>query len=509
MALANEIDISTSFLQRHLKDFKEEDHLEAVEDVCWGVLSNPKHNLENLQLIHLMGAIHTHDVKGIQILLRCLRGSNAMLRAQAVKYAAMFRDDILKEEILSLMKHEKNWYVRLELIKSIGALKMEEGKQWLKDILLKEQYTHEEKAFAIQSLIMIYERIEKKELSQILTSPRFGLRELAPMIVMHLKLDEYLEDIQPLLFDSSPHVRIATICCVATLNHFSYDQPLIDKLKSLLADKHPIVSLTAAWALSSIDQQNVETSLKEKLQDSHPEIRRLAASVLGKNILLFPNLAKEAMESKDEFVRLNVAIGAHNHQVFLNLASKHIMHILEDESLFIMKDQYTHPFFEFYTKSQVSHIPYIQDYPKLINGATRIQLIKRLFELKNKKALSLLKNYLTNQIWGLTFESSATLLQEVELEKIEELDCLLKDENPKIRIQAALAKGFATKDSSVMPILIEGYKDLDGNMKLTVLEAIGHIGSKEAIDFLVEQLNDPFQLTKIVSASAIIQSIYH
>ena len=44
-------------------------------------------------------------------------------------------------------------------------------------------------------------------------------------------------------------------------------------------------------------------------------------------------------------------------------------------------------------------------------------------------------------------------------------------------------------------------------MKIHILEAIAHIGSKKSIKFLVNTLEEPFQILRVIAASALIQCI--
>ncbi|MBI5274352.1 MAG: HEAT repeat domain-containing protein [Chlamydiales bacterium] len=491
-------------------DKKDNQYIPLIETICWGILSKPQDNFEHLQMIHLIGASTTHDYKGVQILLRCLKSTNALIRAQAIKITPTYRDDILQQEILHLLKKEKNWFVKLELIKAVGAMQMKEAKPWLKEILEDTKYTHEEKALAIQSLVTIYEQINVEELQTLLNSPRSGLRELGVMLITHLKQPGLLSYCSKLLLDSSPYVRIAAIHAYALLNSFSYEEEILAGMKKLLLDDHPIVSLSAAWALTPYSPHLTKQVFEEKINSPHPEIRWLCATIISRQLSYFSDFANDILfHHEDDLVKINIALGCIKHRIFLKEGGECIANFLERSSSYLMTDSFTHPFFDFIGDNQSRHLPHIPDYPKLINGLTRIALIRDLFIVEHKKSLALLKDYFLHHLWGLTFESSITLLQEGDFQSIENLERLLQDENPKVRVQTALALAFVSKDNTVVPLLINAYKELDSNIQLSMLEALGYIGSKEAIEFLIARLQDPFQLTRVVAASSIIQSIYH
>ncbi len=483
--------------------------LATLESICWGILDEPQEPFEHLKLIHLMGAASAHDYKSVKTLLAALKSSNALIRAQALRLVAAFPDDVIKQEILSMIKGERNWFVRLELIEAIGNLHIEEGKVWLKSLLEDPRTTQEEKACAIQSLVEIHKTLSKEEFEQLFKSPRAALREFAFVAAMHLSEKDLILSAVNAFEDSSPYVRVMAALAFASLYDSQYPEEVQQHLVQLMNDRHPLVCLTAAFALAASSPELAEPLFQEKLSDYRPEVRHLAAAMAGRAAKMFPKLIeKELSSNKDELVRLNLALGAMGHGLFQKETGHMIDYILSqiDE---IMIDEYTHPFFSFVHQGQVRHLPHIPDYPKLVDGLTRIDLIRRLFILGHPNAFSHLKRFLSHQVWSLTFESSAILLQEGDFSMMEPLEKLTRDRDAKVRVQAALALAFVSKDESMVPILIEAYPKLNGNVRLMMLEALGHIGTKESVEFLLERLKDPFHLTKVVAASSIVHSLYH
>ncbi len=511
LASNHEIDKALALFQNLHQNIetKNNEVLSTLESICWGILDEPQERFEHLKLIHLMGAASAHDYKSVKTLLEALGSSNALIRAQALRLVVMFPDDVIKHELLQMIQGEKNWFVRLGLISAMGRLHIVEAKDWLRSLLEDPRTTQEEKVVAIQSLVEMHQAFSKEEFDQLLSSSRSALRELAFAFAMHFGQKDILSTGMKAFDDPSPYVRVMATISFATLYDSDYPEEVKKSLISLMKDRHPLVSLTAAFALTPYSPEIAEPLFQEKLSDYRPEVRHLAASMVGRATKMFPKLvSKELSSHKDDLVRLNLAIGAMGHGLYLKEAAEVI-----DKALFssdeIMIDEYTHPLFPFVHQGQVRHLPHIPDHPKLVDGLTRIDLIRRLFILGHSGAFSHLKRFLSHQVWSLTFESSAILLQEGDFSMMEPLEKLTKDPDAKVRVQAALALAFVSKDESMVPILIETYPKLDGNVRLMMLEALGHIGTKEAVEFLLERLKDPFHLTKVVAASSIVHSLYH
>ncbi|MCK4934511.1 MAG: HEAT repeat domain-containing protein, partial [Simkaniaceae bacterium] len=78
-----------------------------------------------------------------------------------------------------------------------------------------------------------------------------------------------------------------------------------------------------------------------------------------------------------------------------------------------------------------------------------------------------------------------------------------------IRVQAALASALSGNTGECVKILQNAYAKVDRDMKINILGALGHLGEKESIPFLIEIIEQPFQILRLVAASSLIQCIYH
>jgi HEAT repeat protein len=75
-------------------------------------------------------------------------------------------------------------------------------------------------------------------------------------------------------------------------------------------------------------------------------------------------------------------------------------------------------------------------------------------------------------------------------------------------MQAAFILAMLGGDSTAIKVLQEVYPKV-GEIKLHILQAIGHFGDPASIPFLLKVLSEPFQVQRLVAASALIQCLYH
>lgn len=495
------------------------DHDELLQDrtslemLAWGVLNKGgASNQAMIKLNALIGASMTRDAKAIPLILDALRGTNSMFRSIAVGLAAAYGDLPLQEEIARLLKEEKVWHVRLELIKSAGQLRMKETKSTLIDIIAHPRTLAEEKAASIISLVNMYESVGDKELASLVRGNRAGLRELACQIVSHLNLKDKVDMLLPLLNDAHPSVRISMLNTLALLGIKEVEQkPLMKNasIQRLLKDQVPEVAITAAWLAIRNGDARGEEILQKWILNGEGQYARLAAGALattGKNgVKLSKKLLKR---SYNPYIQTTLSLGLIGQRDSVALACKVIdKHLSLTEKW--MWDTAYNPLFRSLAPSKVPHTPQIPNYPKVVDQLTRIELLQTLCVMQYPQAQEAMKGFLQTNTWGAVGAAASTLLQEGDEEALEIIRSLLKDPDEKVQIQAALILALLGGDKTAVEVLKSAYPRASREIKMHILEALAKVGDPGTIEFLLERLNEPFQVLRVVAATAIIQCLYH
>lgn len=495
--------------ERKTADLKE--NFTLVESVAWGVLLGDEEMSERTRLMTLIGAYLTRDSRAVNLILEALRSTNAFLRSFAIDFAAHYNDRVLQKEVLALLKEEKNWYVRSRLLSAVGAMRLEEAEPYLKEVIESKATTHEEKALAIQSLISIFDEADADEIELLLLHKRSGMRELGVAIIDHFGLVDQVEKLIPLLKDSSPSIRMMVLGCLGTIGIDGRIYQKIDKaVEALTADSHPEVAVMAYWLSLQYNQEFGRGGLKVWVKCPDVRSASFAASVIGAGGKPTSKLLSEMFDQvENDYVKVNLAYGMIKQGVEVVKARKFLSHFLRTHREKLMWANGVYPMFTTLTKSEVRHVPHIPSYPAMVDQMTRLELLNTLCIIESEEAKELVKAFLTNHIWGVVGSAAVVVLEEGDMEGIEIIRELLNDPDESVRIQAALALAFYGGDASVVRILEEMYPKLDWDKKISVLEAMGFIGSRTSVDFLLQVLEEPFQLLRTIAASSIIQCLYH
>lgn len=488
----------------------EQDNREILECLAWAVLNQGFSSSSPLiRAIAMLGAFLSQDAKGIAILQQGMLDSNSFLRAAAVKLSSHLLDVSLQDELLRLLRTEKVWKVRLEVINAVGALQMVEARKELRKVIADEHCHADEKAAAIKSLVLLSEGANEEQLSQLVASNRVGMRMLACKLVAHFEQKNSIDRLFPLLCDPHSSVRAEVLLTLGRLRVASIGGQLVNAVAAKAAfDPDPVVGVAAAWTLT-INDPKQGMAVFEKFFD-HPlrEIRYLAAAALASTGKYgMPLTTRAFMENRDPYVRMNLAIGLIGQRVnvrgacdclFSGLARQKERWAWSEENQFRVL-----------APSKVKHDDAIPNYPEAVNQLTRLEVLQILSIAHYPYAQAAIKNFLQESNWGISGLASALLLTEGDDHAVDLVQTLLKDNDPKVKIQAALILALWGKGEDVVQLLQEAYDDADKDMKGQILEGIGHVGSRASLSFLAERLQEPYQRLRIISAAALLECLYH
>lgn len=478
----------------------------ALESLAWGVLQKGEKSEQlTIRFCSLLGAALTQDVRAVPLIDAEMSSSNAMMRSLAVKLAGKYGDAPLQMKLARLLKEEKVWHVRLEVIRTIGSLRMIELRDDLKEIVADSRTLAEEKAASILALVDMYDSIGTHELKTLLSSKRAGLRQFGCELIAALNLQDHIADLKKLTSDSCPDVRQQAIYGIGLLN----GSLSLQELEPLLKDLSPSVAITAAWTALVLGFPEGGDFLRIWLDDPHADLRRFAAAALSSSGQAGVKIATEVIEKHpDPYVRANLAIGLIGQRQHISLACQHLYATFESEKEAPWMWDRGLPF-QALSPSGLTHHGQIPNYPRVVDQLTRLDVLTILSIVRYPQAQEAVKKLLKEKSWGVIGAAAATLMEEGDEESLALVRGLLNEADPKVSVQAALILALLGGDPSGMEVLKAAYPKADREMKVYILEALGRIGDAETIPFLVDVFKEPFQLMRVVAASALIQSLYH
>jgi HEAT repeat protein len=483
---------------------------DLIEIMAWGVIEKGAVSHSPLtKIMALLAALFSQDTKGINILYENMHSSNSLIRAISIQLAAHLRDYKLCCEMQKLLKEEKVWTVRLEVIKAVGKMKLLCAKSQLEDIIASDNNFVEEKMAAIEALVNMLDTADRQYILKLAKSERAGLRLLACQVVDHFNLKNAIDLILPLVDDSRAEVRAESLVTMGHLRISQYDGLLMSDIATRkLKDPHHTVAIAAAWLLTLNNPREGQQAFESFFNHEQREVRLLAAAALtatGKYGL--PLTSDLFNQSKDLYVRLNLALGLVSQQIEIEGACHVLYEGLTKEKERWMWEENFH--FQTLAPSKVKHKEEIPQYPEAINQSVRLDILNILAIMKYDKAQDAIKAFLNERTEGMTGMTIALLLKECDDEALDLVKNCLNDKDCKIRIQAALILALWGRDEAPLQVLQESYLSANREEKERILEGIGHVGAESSIPFLLGALKEEYQTLRLIAAAGLIQCINH
>lgn len=507
--LENDQEDKALYLYRESKNKLVEDE-NFLERFAWGLLKSGSccSSYPN-RLLALLTAQFSSDARSTELLLKMMRDSHALLRITAVRLSSKFQDAQLKDEIVHLAKTEKNWQVRLEVLKLIGQMKEKRCLPLLNKILESPSSLMEEKMAAITSLVSLYDQVDVETLIPLFGSDRASLRLLGIGLALHFEIEEIKDGILKLLQDPISSVRLSALYayCMHFRKYYS-EKDVLQVIEKTLHDADPKIGIISAYTLLFVDARLGYETFFPYFSHEKKEIRQFAAATLSHSGKYGITLMEKIFDNTNDLtVKINLALGLIGQRKKVAACRELIYQFLtEEKDLWMFSNE---AFFEAITPSKVRFTPIIPNYPQAIDQMVRIELLSLLAILEDPRAVNAARVFLDEKDWQVKGALAVMLLREGEEDAQGILYKLLEDKDPKVQLRAALILALLTKDEQIIHTLHSFYWGADFDRKLDILEAVGHIGSKESIPFLARILVNPSQKIRLVAASSIIRCLNH
>lgn len=486
-------------LQPELKDDRA-----IIEEMSWGVVEKGISSGSAIsRIISAIAASMSGSAHGVKWLQHLLKDNNAAIRELSVELSAQQRDECLQDSVLALIQKETNWSVRLQAIRALGSMKCRKARPFLTKLLHQSNVTAAEKAAALQSLVILYEDAEERDLLNLASSEHSGLRELCSEVIGKLFLYQHAGFLKKLAYDPVSDVRFAAIQALGVLG---VDAKEIAEAK--IHDRDEEVAIAAAWLLTVQGNQKGSDYLYEQLQSKHQSTRMAASAALNASGAFGVEVAEKVFRNhSDPYIRLNAGLYLLNQQSLATRPDDMIYQIMSDsKDLWMWRER---GIFRAIAPSTLRHRGEVARYPEAVDSMVRLEVLQTLAINEHPKALNAAKDYLRERSFGITGAATALLLTEGDQETLQIVKQLLHDPDTKISVQAALVLALWGRDEEVIDTLQKSYAFADRETRERILEGLGRVGTQSSLPFLIEKFDEPHQNLRIIAAAAALQCVHH
>ncbi|MFY7842840.1 MAG: HEAT repeat domain-containing protein [Rhabdochlamydiaceae bacterium] len=482
-----------------------------LENLCWTVLSKSfESSQQNFVLHSLIGAALAHDVNSLSFILRSLKSSNSQERHLAVKISGSFRDDLIQKRLLDLLEKEQTWYVRAEIITSLGKLGVVASKPYIEKIMADKVSSLEEKKACFMALLRLYDILPDKDVLMLLQHEAAGFRELGCQIVAYFNLSAYASKIILLTKDPCLDVRLAAFSCLSMID---IDDHLCEKVKNAcdqaLSDNQLATACLGFYNLCLLEDEQTVKCFIDWLQKLPLKEKREGAILCSKlGVLGLSERRDWLLSEADPVVQANLALGLIYSQYQVLESCALLFETVFSSSFKWNLIQSSDLSFIFLAPNQVPCNVYNPGWSDMVNQATKVEVLSILMAQGYTPALDKIRSFLKEEAKYSFYASGRLLLEHGAQTDLTIIKSFLVDPDEEVRVQAALLLSSYEPDSVVLNVFYESFFHLKREKQIQVLEQLGQVGNVESFPFLISLLEQPFESIKIAACSALIRLIY-
>jgi len=471
---------------------------EVIEDVAWGVLNQGITSSQPMiRAMGLVGASLSQDVRGVRLIKRATTDPCVFVRALAAEFAGHTRDLCLQQEMLRMFIIERDWQVRQAVIEAIGHMRIQGAAPHLRQRLTETDVTPEERLVLIEAIVNILDNVEDAELQYMASHERAGFRQLACLAIAHFNRTDKQDLLEKLVQDPRAEVR--------QLAYMAYGRLRLPVPKR--EEREATTALFAAWAIMLEQPLEGQKRLRPFLQHANEEIREMAlAALVRAGKYAFPLAEELFFSTRDPYVQINLGLLMMGQRQHTERASHLVFSALMNTSERIMWKQ--DKIFRYLTKSDLKHREGVPHYPDAVDQMTRLEILGQLAIVRQPGVQEALTQFLREKTWGISGIASLILLTEGDDSVLEAIAPLISHPDSKVQLQAAIVMAAWGQEEKALPMLTQAYATASRQRKEQILEALGSIGAKESLPFLMDRLDESYQTLRLIAAAGILQTLY-
>jgi HEAT repeat protein len=471
-----------------------------LEAMAWGVIrKGSRDSALPLRLLSLLAAALSKDFRGVHLVEEAMDHPNSMIRSVAYQVSGQMGDDCLKDKIIKRLAEEKESEARLSLIRSLGTLRIKEKEPFLIQVVENSSSRQEERESAFEALLALHERPKRREVEELLKSPRSLHRAVGSRLALHLNPAPPLSLFLPLLEDPSRRVILEAARTIGLL--YAHDPKLPDIIQGLKKRPEGEARVASLWMATLRNAATPEDWLPFL---NHPNLKvsLYSAALLNTAGEKSLPIRKALLEKTTEpFVQLNLSLG--------------LLNDVEDQnkllSLLSSLFDKAQPLWNVGEQGGVSYIAPQRGeaLPALVttkdlDTVARLEFLNEIAPFAPAFAEEKLKGFLTHRRPEIGLLATSLLIKEGSEEMLQQVEELLEDPSFPHRVEAALLLSLWRRDDEGVQILQEHYPQGDRHEKEILLQGIARLGSPKQAPFLIGCFKEPFPMLRVFAAFALV-----
>lgn len=487
---------------------KESYYFRCLEELALSVFHANFHlSQEPIKLAALASIAQESDARILPLLLDAFDSPSMKVKMLTLRGLSSFADEKVKRLLFDHFNTQHNAVINLSIARLFALWQDKRILPVLFKKLSEDTLSLDEKIHYIHVLKELSDELSEEQILKFSRSPAAALRMLACYFIGSSK-DQYDQELTlKLLNDSNLWVKESALNTVIKKKiHSEEVQKVIGEWKK---DKSKeLIKGYFYYGLVNHDKTVIDefTSL---FKESDVLNQKKLAGILYASGPGFDDLGMQLIQvSSDPLVRIHLGLyllaGKHaNKSIDIILKS---LNEVRASKLFLLVD-HIYPFFVIDSENN-SSVSISAGQRRSMDQHLRLKIFHLLAIKKHPSAKDVLKQLLKTDLFELSLDAMVHFWEHFGYEDSEYLKNILQDQDPDLRLKAALVLNFLDYDKSIRKYLMDSFPKQPYAMQIQILFALSKYREDDVIDFYLKMIDSKYPVLQAISAGCLFTTLY-
>lgn len=462
---------------------------------------------EPIKLASVAAISQEPDARVLNLLLTAFENPSVKIKMFSLRGLSSFPDEKVKLKLLQEFKYNSHPVIGMFIAKVFASWQDKRILPLLEKKLFEDGLTIDEKISYIETIKELDQSFDHERIKRCAQSSQASMRLLASMLLANQKIKADEDILLKLLNDSQLFVKQAAAQTI--IKKKIWNTKIQNSILTWKNEKS--IDLKKVYYYLGLVNQNrsIEEEFIKDWLNSDAYWQKHLASILyaagdGHDELALNLLAKNQNHLISLQLGLYLMSGSQ-----VDLGTKYVSDALKQlasKKIYVIQDQIL-PFFVFDDETNSSHTIGAGQ-RRVMDKHIRLKIFHLLALKKMPESKELLKSILKSDLFDVSLDAMVHFWENFGYEDRDYLKTILNENDPELKLKAALVLSYLDYDKDSRKALLECYNKQSYSMQIQILFALSKYSDDDVIEFYVKNLKSKYPLVQAISAGCLFTALY-
>lgn len=462
---------------------------------------------EPIKLASVAAISQEPDARVLNLLLAAFDNPSVKIKMFSLRGLSSFPDEKVKLKLLQEFKYNSHPVIGMFIAKVFASWQDKRILPLLEKKLFEDGLTIDEKISYIETIKELDQSFDQERIKRCAQSSQASMRLLASMLLANQKIKADEDVLLKLLNDSQLFVKQAAAQTI--IKKKVWNTKIQNSILSWKNEKS--IDLKKVYYYLGLVNQNrlIKEEFINDWQSSDVHWQKHLASILYAAGDGHDQLALQLLDkNQSDLISLQLGLYLMSGNL-VDVGTKYVSHALKQLSskkIYVIQDQIL-PFFVFDDETNSSHTIGAGQ-RRVMDKHIRLKIFHLLALKKMPDSKELLKSILKSDLFDVSLDAMVHFWENFGYEDRDYLKTILNENDPELKLKAALVLSYLDYDKDSRKALLECYHKQSYSMQIQILFALSKYSDDDVVEFYVKNLKSKYPLVQAISAGCLFTALY-